>query len=138
MAAQTVADRVQFLHDVMITALEGGVGYWSVADHIERHPDDRLWYQSFVLYCSDGGIDPVECGHDESDGVCAGHRVTPDLVVRGLSKAVTAGPNEDIGWHYNRRSHVIVANRENEGGDIDADDADCIVQLGIFGRVIYG
>lgn len=132
------ADRTQFLHDIMITALEGGVGYWSVADRIERHEDDNLWYRSYVLYCSDGGKEALHCGNGLDD-TCKGHKVSTQTVTRGL--ALGKQPEKDsnkIGWHYSQRKHVILADRENDGCEIDSGDADCILQLGIFGEVIFG
>lgn len=133
-------ERQQFLWDIMTTALEGGVGYWSVADEIDAHrPEDVFdWhYNSYVLYCTDGGKEPVDCGNG-TDDPCKGHKVTPETVAKGLGLGtLNEEKGKDIGWHYSRRKHVITANRENEAGDIDADDADCIVQLGVFGRVIF-
>jgi len=139
MAAKS-AERVQFLHDVMITALEGGVGYWSVADQIVRHENDDLWYASYRLFCRDDdepdGIS--ECGKDEG-GKCTGHLIDPDAIARGMGLATRPERDSDeIGWHYSNRRHVIEANRENDAGEIDASDADCIVQLAAFEKVIYG
>lgn len=133
------AERLQFLHDVMCHALEGGVGYWSAADEITMHEDEDLWYRSYTLYCTDGGKEPVECGDPSKDAVCQGHRVDPEVVARGLDLATRAGKDDKtIGWHYSQRDHVIRAARENDAVDVDSGDADCIVQLGIFGEVIYG
>lgn len=135
------AERTQFLHDIMITGLEGGVGYWSVADEIVRHEDDDLWYRSYTLYCSEGGKQALECGNGKDDP-CKGHKVTPDLIARGLGLATSKRPEnpdkDPTGWHYENRKHVILANRENDGGEIDAEDADSIIQLGIFGQVVFG
>lgn len=132
------AERLQFLHDVMITAISGGVSYWSVADDIVRHENDDLFYVSYVLYCSDGGKEPIECGNDV-DEVCKGHTVDPELVARGLGLGTKPeAASGEIGWAYSQRKHVILANRESDAGEIDSVDADCIVQLGIFGKVVYG
>jgi hypothetical protein len=138
--------RVQFLHDVMITALEGGVGYWSVADQIIRHENDDLWYERYTLYCLDPD-DPTgktagECGlstREKPVEVCQGHLIDPDAIARGMGLATRPeAASDEIGWAYTGRAHVIGANRANDAGDIDAGDADCIVQLAAFGQVIYG
>lgn len=134
------AERKQFLHDIIAHALEGGVGYWSVADDIVRGDPDADFYRSVVLYCSEGGKEPVDCGNG-TDDVCKGHRVDIEVVAKGLGLGTVSrevGEEKNIGWHYNNRKHVILANRENDAGEIDAGDADCIVQLGIFGEVVYG
>jgi len=153
------AERTQFLHDIMSTAIEGGVGYWSIADDINRSGTEERrediyfdWvYESYTLYCFDGDTDPVtfekipgECALSTKENPidrCPGHEVTPETIARGLGLGTlseTAGNEKKIGWHYSQRKHVILANRENDGGEIDAGDADCIVQLGIFGKVLNG
>lgn len=144
MATAKSAQRLQFLHDVMITALEGGVGYWSVADDIVRHENDDLFYKRYTLYCFDPD-DPKaagECGLSTRENpvpICQGHLVDPDAIARGMGLATRPERDSDeIGWHYSNRRHVIEANRENDAGAIDAGDADCIVQLSAFGKVIYG
>lgn len=134
------AERTQFLYDIMATALEGGVNYWSAADDVERGDPDKDFYRSYVLYCTDGGRESVECGANPKL-LCTGHKVDPDVIARGLGLGTVTeavGNEKEIGWHYNQRKHVILANRENDAGEIDAGDADCIVQLGVFGKVIYG
>lgn len=138
MALRT-AERLQYLHDIMVTAVEGGVGYWSVAETVRSSNDDH-WYESYTLWCSEGGKEPVSCGNG-TDDPCKGHQVTPDVVAKGLGLGTLTkaeGEAQDIGWAYSQREHVILANRESDAGEIDADDADCIVQLGVFGKVIYG
>ena len=136
------AERVQFLHDIMCIALEGGVGYWSVADEVIRHDDDDLFYARYTLYCfeDDDPKRPGECGLSTKENrvlLCQGHLIDPDAIARGMGLAT--GPDDaDIGWHPSQRRHVIEANRENEAVDIDAGDADCIVQLAAFGKVIFG
>jgi hypothetical protein len=140
-------ERVQFLRDVMITALEGGVGYWSVADQITiEHENDDLWYARYTLFCLDGddptGKEAGECGLSTQEApvpLCQGHLIDPDAIARGMGLARRPADQSDaIGWHISNRRHVIKANRENDAGDIDAGDADCIVQLAAFGKVIYG
>jgi hypothetical protein len=124
----------------MCTAIEGGVGYWSAADDIVREddPDSSFGlfdYVSFVLYCTDGGQEPVECGN-RTDDPCQGHRIDVDGIDRGLR--IMREDRDDIGWHSTQRAHVIAAELEGDAGEIDAWDADCIVQLAAFGTVIYG
>lgn len=134
-------ERLEFLHDVMVTALEGGVGYWSVADKIVRHENDRLWYASYVLFCEDPD-EPKEAGEcglstkEKPVPVCQGHLINPDAIARAMG-LVRDPNNADIGWHISQRRHVIEANRENDAGEIDAGDADCIVQISAFGTVVY-
>jgi len=136
MMATRSAERTQFIHDIMITALEGGVGYWSVADDIVRHPNDDLWYEQYTLYCSEGGKEALECGNGV-DSVCKGHRVDSELIARGLGR-INRGSRDALQLAIGSMVSIMKASEENEGGDIDADYADIIVQVGIFGKVVYG
>lgn len=152
-------ERLQFLHDIMSHALEGGVGYWSIADDIERSgtPEQRKdihfdWnYERYTLFCFDGDQDPEtweklpgECGLSTKEkpiDECEGHKVDPEIIAKGLglmNQAQAKDEENPIGWHYSQRKHVILANRENDAIDVDSGNADCIVQLGVFGKVIYG
>jgi hypothetical protein len=110
----------------MITALEGGVSYWSVASDIVRHADNDLWYVSYVLTEADD--DTADCSADGATGPCAGHRVDPDVVARGIGLLTS---------RTDCAPRLRLANRENDAGEIDAGDADAIVQFGIFGTTIY-
>lgn len=141
-------ERTQLLHDIMITALEGGVGYWSYADDVVRHENDDLWYASYVLYCWDGEMDsktwektPGECGASTNDApipACKGHRITPDVVAHAVSVIGDTKKHPDVGMHIDYRRQVRDASFEPEDADIDASLADCIVQVGAFETVIYG
>lgn len=142
------AERTQFLHDIMICAIEGGVGYWSYADKIVRNADDDLWYSEYTLYCWEGSTDPKtydkipdECGMSTKDvpvPACKGHRVTPDVVAHGLTVICDTKGRPDISLHIDYRKNIREASIENEGGDIDAGLADEIIQAGVFERCIYG
>lgn len=146
------AERTQFLHDVMITALEGGINSWCYAETIVRHESDRLWYASYRIVCACD--DDTECLASTKENPipnCRGHVVTPEVIATGLRKAtVKRGASCEysrmesdensvqIGWHYSQRKHVILANRENDGGEVDAYDASNIVQIALFGNVVVG
>ena len=44
----------------------------------------------------------------------------------------------DGGLHESIRKTIEFANTHNDAGEIDAGDADCIVQVACFGEVVYG
>lgn len=125
------AARTEFLAYVLSAAFEGGIGYWSVADDIERsgdYPDGDWNYAAMTLFEHDGDNAPGDC--ELAEGICQGHRVTLDTVAHGVSLYVKSD--------YRLAPAVRQASRENDAGDIDADLADVIVQLGIFGEIVYG
>ena len=144
------AERLEFLRDIMITAAYGGVSDWAYLADI-NYQEEGNYYESYRLICEDDTGECIGSTKDHPVPTCPGHVITPDVVATGLLRAigrpgstckhagqVTDTYSQGIGWHYSQRKHVIDAARENDGGEIDAYDASCIVQLALFGTVIVG
>ena len=121
--------RVEFLTDVLITAVEGGINYWAlVADYVpEGEPEKRgvtLWETE-----------------DDPEGNGEGVRVTLDTIASGIAK-IRANKEGKFDFAHAHNSYWVqfwVANRTNgDDGDYDAGIADCILQAGLFGEVVYG
>lgn len=124
-------------HDVFVTALEGGIGYWSQA----------ISYR----WSLDGGTTPDLEGFRAvvedvvgGDDTMVTSPITIDRTVidRGLRLAATdevaakyPGVYELQGTGF---AYVVGNERFIEAVDFDADTADAVVQLGVFGEVIYG
>ena len=121
-------DRHRFLWGTFVTALESGVGYWcrinsyrpgwapDMGERTERQVRD---YENFRA--------EIECEYD-----C--YLVDADVIEKGIEalKNGKARVNTTLlGW-------IVDGDNENNGGYIDATAADCIVQAGLFGEVIYG
>ncbi|ASR77188.1 hypothetical protein KIV66_gp81 [Mycobacterium phage MyraDee] len=142
------ADRQQFLFDVFVTALEGGIGYWSVASeyHIWKpgpgHVED---IEGFFAVVSDAEA-------DDDEGDFHDLRIDANVIARGIGlfERYALGKIDSLGTevaehaiepvgenHYWRQ--FLLANRTNgDDGDYDADVADIIVQFGLFGEAVYG
>jgi len=114
------AERRQFLLDVLTTAAEGGCNYWAIGRNAER--DDDLNWLSFDL-------------RDAEDDEAEWHHVDTVTVERGifaiLSGQVKICNKTTIG-------QIASGNAQNDGADIDANAADCIIQAGIFGEIVFG
>ena len=111
------------LHGLFTTALEGGIGYWSVCTQYRWSlPDgeDDL----------DGFFATVE--ETETDDAPT-HRIDAACILRGL--LFFAQPGKGYG-HVRRVARAVLMGDEDV--DYDAEDADCIVQAGLFGEVVYG
>lgn len=109
----------QFLDDVVTTALEGGIGYWSVCSAYEWDGvPARAQIQEF------------DEGTEEYGPLL---EVDRTLIRKGIKEILAGG-------HVNPTilSYVQDADKHNDSGDVDADVADCIVQVGLFGKLIYG
>lgn len=111
--------REQFLKDVLITAIEGGVGYWSEAGNYD--PENGT-----VTLWTEGEDDPAE--------MTTRNDVTTATIERGV-RAICE--NSEL---VNRtvREDTIIDSVENVMVRGDAETADCIVQIGLFGKLVYG
>ena len=118
----TKTDREQFLDDVVSTALEGGIGYWSVCSSYKWKdvPETVAIIEEF----------------DEGTGEPFGDKIRVDraLIEKGI-KEILSGDGD---VSKNLIKSVAAAYATNDAGDIDSDDADCIVQVGVFGKLVYG
>lgn len=137
------AERESFLTSIIITAVEGGIDYWSAVSG----------YQWFVSGLTGGTLSPAPGGgdnarvfiHECDDGTEDGYAdegvlVTLDTIARGLALIRS---DKDIPYlgDYSR-SIIRAADRANTTAPddsewIDADLADIIVQVSLFGKVVY-
>ena len=123
-------ERVEFLQGVFITAMEGGVNYW--ADVTDYSPDG-MWEEPR------GGrlVDPPDPTkfyallidmEDEDEEFL----VNINTIAKGF------GLVKDPDVRIRDRKRLLEAYREMDAGYIDAGDADSIVQLGLFGEIVFG
>lgn len=116
----------EFVSNILITAFDGNHGgswYWAApahADWLEAKTDDSgfpaKWTKCVIV------------DKEEDDG--PQHPVTATSIALGLTKMI------EMGDEWARDAFGWISDQEN--ADIDANDADCIVQFGIFGSVVYG
>ena len=122
----------EFLTDIVITALEGGVGYWSQASSY----DSELGTASLIT---------------DDDGFGTHHEIDRDVIAAGIKRVVEApgpfyAPNASTQTQCEAvpfltefsKATVAAAVVTRDASFIDADMADVIVQVALFGRVVYG
>jgi len=134
--------------DIAITAAEGGINYW--ARFVDGY-DYRRW--SPVTYSGDGSYSPDGQGNTEvpEDFVFytiwspeGTFEVTPELIARGVQLVLTGipMPEEDkvahpalanVRWNFEPRAFA-----DDDFAAMDADEADWVIQLGAFGKLVYG
>jgi hypothetical protein len=108
--------------DIAITAAEGGIGYWS---QIEVYRPSRWDGQPFtrraeVFY-------RLREWNDEADAwTGTKHVVTTDVIQRGVNLLNTGRFGTPFGYDPTEPEYM------------DADAADMVIQLGLFGKVVYG
>lgn len=136
------AERETFLADCVIHAIEGNVTTsWAEVQEYE-------WYISIL---SDPDMmPPSPNGGDNARVVLVGQsnlfvqlEVTPVTIGKAFRQMHFSGkgdvPSDCIpgGVTAAWRERVLDARRRNDATDIDAIDADMLVQLGLFGEVRY-
>lgn len=105
------------IDDIMCAALEGGITYWCdsakpVGTHYAEYMSEQI---------SGGGSLLL---HDNEDDVW--YELTLEKFLDGLKLFLI-----ENGLHYVQDGILMVS-------DIDAADADCIIQYALFGEIIFG
>jgi hypothetical protein len=113
-----VTPSLQLLSDVVTTAVEGGINYWS---QMIKYKWEGLDFPEAVL------LDVAD-----PDGV--EHTITPEVVRKGLQLAITPGVCHP---QSNTFTSVMSALTQNDAGSIDSDAADNVIQLGLFSKIMY-
>lgn len=107
----------EFVRDVFNNAIEGGIQYWSRVTEYHWDDPDPAAVHALV-------VETEVYDHEPET-----HRITLATVVTGIER-ILAKPQLRTG---------LVANIfAMDAGDIDADDADVIVQMGLFNEVTFG
>lgn len=117
--------RQEFYADIIVCAVEGGINYWAFTDEYDYLPE-----KARVLVASKDNI--VALGASE-EGIWK--EVTPDVLAQGFSKV-----RNDASLKINKglRRTLLTAYDECDAGDIDAEGADVLVQIALFGEIVYG
>ena len=119
---------------ILTTAVEGGIGYWSLITDCKRREDktdpDYLAWQEVTL------VDAED--EDESFGV-----VNKATIEKGVSLIVSGKVR--ISNDLRAQVFTLLSGEtwERDGVqlpefDIDSSAADCIVQAGLFGELVFG
>lgn len=118
----------EFLDDILIACVEGGSTHWLACQkkelinkefYILTGPLDRENMEKFDRAQFMLGFDP--------DQVC----IDRQTIERGCNRALTPGVLTEFG------GGLIQSILEQDSGEIDAEGADLILQLGFFGDIIY-
>jgi hypothetical protein len=115
-------ERAEFLADVICTFAEGGIqmiGGWVIT--AETHPDASgipAYDSVTVQYCDEEETHVVNL-----DTIAKAFGILRDREVKYL--------------HTNSRARYLTDYRELDAGDIDAVDAANLVEIALFGEVVY-
>jgi hypothetical protein len=145
-------EREQFLSDLIITAVEGGIGYWSTVSHYQYVDDGKLFVAVKGSQIPDGVQGTFAAIHELKDDE-TGYKDAPlildvDVMAKGLrlrleqiaNQIVAIGVPDGVPDHHPLcvlRRAWLKADRENDAGEFDADDCDGFAQCALFGEVRY-
>jgi hypothetical protein len=108
----------QVAYDILTTAWEQGISYWAEGKEVHRLAD--LSVTSFTVRDAE---DP------EAEWVTADYDTVHDGLQKILDGEVRVRPD------FYRQCLTV---KDPEDVDIDADAADVIVQVGLFGKIVFG
>lgn len=126
---------------IAVTAIEGGIGYWARAEaydftrwmnDIKPEADDVA--PGFVFYTVRADV--------EDDGSFSGPPldVTPEVIAKGIQLFLTGvrGSSDNVAerdfWNFAPRPFDDMEDLPA----MDSAEADCVIQLGLFGKLVYG
>ena len=123
--------------DIVVTAAEGGIGYWSQIESydyrrwmpdINGHLGDAISVPDDFVFYRIAALNEDEDGYDRDKL----YDITLVLVRRGLEIAMSKARHDLV------KDVVLGCAREDWTGEIDADGADAIIQCGVYGEIIWG
>ena len=124
-------ERADFLASIIVTAVEGGIQYWS--EHRDykwkETPADDLLVSASV---------EIRADEDNREELPEWTRITPDSIEKALTMFRDPNVNQNLGTHSTNVKTIVGADATNDAGDIDSDLADQIVQVAAMGKVIFG
>lgn len=125
------AERQEFLADIVTIAIEGGINSWASVN------DYHWWSPTLEGGTAEhaDGMPNAYATITESDDFGDGgtFTITVDAIANAIGKAL-ADP-QLLGEANTRR--LRQSNRDNDAGDIDANDASALVEIFCFGKVTY-
>lgn len=109
--------------DILTTAVEGGIGYWfQISDY--KRTDDLDWVEVVGRQLNDD-----ESGYDGDEHT---------IKATQLEKAAKAIIGPDFNMKQTMKDNIARMIRHRDAGEIDAYEADAIVQYATFGKLVYG
>lgn len=134
----TVPVDEQLLHDVMVTAIESGhfgIGYWAEVKNIKRHPEDGTSKALDILEFMCREQDASTPDRMEGTG-------KPGRWIKVDAAKVLAGYKvclkKDFKLRQDIKDAITRSVMDGDGGDIDSDAADVLIQAALFGTLVYG
>jgi hypothetical protein len=107
---------------IYTTALEGGIGYWAIADEYKWEYLYEDWKNDIVHPLKPDQVLVVLSDTEDDD--FKDEQLTPSKIRAGVKLLIEKYPH----------MYQILDDQFH----VDADGADAVVQLGLFGEIVYG
>lgn len=122
------------LHDIFTTAIEGGINHWCRVARYHWSVDDKGDERDYAFFAE------VVDNEDDEDTSPPRHRIDAEVILRGLVALASMPPTKRQRRYPLREKAIrlLMGGEVADAVDYDAEDADCIVQMGLFHNVIYG
>lgn len=130
-----------FLSHVLATAVEGACSYWAEISTESSDEGDRDRARDFDV--SDYTEDDSDADEDEPFYTSASFVVPGDasqggtLDLQGIADAIERIASGEVEIPPAIREIIVHAVEDGDATDIDAEAADCIVQIGLFDEIVH-
>lgn len=108
----------QDIDDIMVTALEGGINYWCREAEVMEEKRCGSWGHEQIAR---GGVLILHDAESSNEW-----ELTLERFLNGVK------------LYFEQGNHVQVDAGRIDAGKIDSTDADCIIQLALFGEIVFG
>jgi hypothetical protein len=135
------AERAEFLSDIIVAAVEGGTGYWAqvsqyqVASYSPVKADARVIVGTMHPPI---GTDTRAVLHPLKDDDSGYEREGQVVDIEKVATSVVKFNRGEVKVNLGLARVIWEASSENDAGMIDAEAADVIVQVALFGEVVFG
>ena len=121
----------QMLADIITTAVEGGIGYWSACVVYKWTEGPEHTHAKIVPATEEFDLED----EDGNDLFSANKpaEITPEVIRVGMERILSG----DVPVRSDIVAGISQSVAEQWGGHIDSEIADCIVQAGLFESVIW-
>lgn len=142
----------EFMSRVLETAVEGACSYWADIQAENRGDsagaDGARDYEASDYYADENGDEDEEDEEDEDPDDAPFYTAVTFLVskdpnqggtldLQDIADAIERIANQEVEIAPAIREIIVAAIEEEDASEIDAEAADCIVQIGLFDEIIF-
>src|SRR5690242_16709128 len=126
----TIKPRDQAYFDIFVTALEGGINYWSLCTAYRWHDPNGAASDTEDVF----GFRAIVFETDPDGDPLTRHEIDRAMIAKGVQRFIAyvkENSNLGIDSHFRRAAQDLDWGKWDQL-DVDAEVADAIVQLGLF------